>query len=76
MLVHNKQWLDITDGAVQSLVIPGDSDATGIEAGELLEGTGRQVHAARSAAGAQVDNGGVDESTLVWRDAMSVYSFI
>ena len=48
-----------------SLEIPSDLDAAGVEARELLEGTGREVDTARSAAGAKVDNGGVDESALV-----------
>ena len=48
-----------------SLEIPSNLDAAGVEARELLEGTGREVDTARSAAGAKVDNGCVDESALV-----------
>ena len=40
--------------------------ATDGEVRELLKRRGREVDAARRAAGAEVDDGGVDELALVW----------
>ena len=65
LLIIHTSILPIISTVFSSLEIPSDLDAAGVEARELLEGTGREVDTARSAAGAKVDNGGVNESALV-----------